>query len=79
MGHGKVSGGWILYEQRKNHLAASTYPMEPPSSPSSTITAPPDYGETPRRLAKLIVEAMTCTFALLHYDSTTKSMIEWYW
>ncbi|KAG1834611.1 hypothetical protein EV424DRAFT_1341397 [Suillus variegatus] len=53
--------------------------MEPPSSPSSTITAPPDYGETPRRLAKLIVEAMTCTFALLHYDSTTKSMIEWYW
>jgi hypothetical protein len=50
--------------------------MEPPSSPSSTITAPPDYGETPRRLAKLIVEAMTCNFALLHYDSATKSMIE---
>ncbi|KAG2097262.1 uncharacterized protein F5147DRAFT_656396 [Suillus discolor] len=53
--------------------------MEPPSSPSSNITAPPDYRKTSRRLAKLIVEAMTCRFALLHYDSTSKSMIKWYW
>ncbi|KAG2126801.1 hypothetical protein DEU56DRAFT_758785 [Suillus clintonianus] len=53
--------------------------MEPPSSPSSTITAPPDYHDTSRRLGKLIAEAITCRFALLHYDSTSKSMIEWYW
>ncbi|KAG2125336.1 hypothetical protein DEU56DRAFT_759366 [Suillus clintonianus] len=53
--------------------------MEPPSSPSSTITAPPDYRENSRRLAKLIAEAMTCRYALLHYDSASKSMIEWYW
>ncbi|KAG1887690.1 hypothetical protein F4604DRAFT_1916503 [Suillus subluteus] len=53
--------------------------MEPPSSPSSTITAPPDYRENSRRLAKLIAEAMTCRFALLHYDSASKSMIEWGW
>ncbi|KAG1894274.1 uncharacterized protein F5891DRAFT_985162 [Suillus fuscotomentosus] len=53
--------------------------MEAPSSPSSTITAPPDYHETAWRLAKLIAEAMTCHFALLHYDSTSKSMVEWWW
>ncbi|KAG1777568.1 hypothetical protein EV702DRAFT_1197180 [Suillus placidus] len=53
--------------------------MEPPSSPSSNITAPPDYHETSQRLAKLIAEAMTCRFALLHYDSASKSMIEWCW
>ncbi|KAG1873146.1 hypothetical protein F4604DRAFT_1681201 [Suillus subluteus] len=53
--------------------------MEAPSSPSSTITAPPDYRETSQRLAKLIVEAMTCGFAFLHYDSTSRSMIEWCW
>ncbi|KAG1846033.1 hypothetical protein F4604DRAFT_1688526 [Suillus subluteus] len=53
--------------------------MEAPSSPSSTITAPPDCRETARRLAKLIVEAMFCDFALLHYDSASKSMVEWWW
>ncbi|KAG1869345.1 hypothetical protein DFJ58DRAFT_837653 [Suillus subalutaceus] len=53
--------------------------MEAPSSPSSTITAPPDYHKTARRLAKLIAVAMTCRFALLHYDSASKSMIEWWW
>ncbi|KAG2084381.1 uncharacterized protein F5147DRAFT_659851 [Suillus discolor] len=53
--------------------------MEAPSSPSSTITAPPDYHETTWRLAKLIAEAMTCRFALLHYDSASKSMVEWWW
>ncbi|KAG2757848.1 hypothetical protein P692DRAFT_20711473 [Suillus brevipes Sb2] len=53
--------------------------MEPPSSPCSTITAPPDCHETSRRLAKLIAEAMTCRFALLHYDSASGSMVEWCW
>ncbi|KAG1837176.1 hypothetical protein DFJ58DRAFT_734530 [Suillus subalutaceus] len=53
--------------------------MGPPSSPSSTITSPPDYHETARRLAKLIAEAMTCPIALLHYDSASKSMTEWCW
>ncbi|KAG1886926.1 uncharacterized protein F5891DRAFT_988542 [Suillus fuscotomentosus] len=50
-----------------------------PSSPSSTITAPPDYHETALTLARLATEAMTCKFALLHYDSVSKTMIEWYW
>ncbi|KAG1845196.1 hypothetical protein F4604DRAFT_1688813 [Suillus subluteus] len=53
--------------------------MDPPSSPSSTITAAPDCCEDARRLAKMIVEAMTCHFALLHYDRASKSMVEWYW
>lgn len=53
--------------------------MEAPSSPSSTITAPPDYTETARRLAKMIVEAMTCDFAFMHYDSASEYMIEWRW
>ncbi|KAG1854517.1 hypothetical protein F4604DRAFT_1932782 [Suillus subluteus] len=53
--------------------------MEPPSSPSSTITAPPDNSENHRRLAKMIVEAMACSFALLHYDSASKSMVQWSW
>ncbi|KAG1838157.1 hypothetical protein DFJ58DRAFT_846192 [Suillus subalutaceus] len=53
--------------------------MEAPSSPSSTITAPPDCRETARRLAKLIVEATFCDYALLHYDSASKSMVEWWW
>ncbi|KAG1883728.1 hypothetical protein F4604DRAFT_1677465 [Suillus subluteus] len=51
--------------------------METPSSPSSTITAPPNYHETTLMFAKLTTEAMTCDFALLHYDSMSKSMIEW--
>ncbi|KAG1889788.1 uncharacterized protein F5891DRAFT_987179 [Suillus fuscotomentosus] len=46
--------------------------MEAPSSPSSVITAPPDCHETAVRLAKLMVEAMTCRFALLHYDTLTR-------
>ncbi|KAG2753241.1 hypothetical protein P692DRAFT_20723138 [Suillus brevipes Sb2] len=53
--------------------------MDPPSSPSSTITAAPDCREDARRLAKMIAEAMTCRFALLHYDRASKSMVEWYW
>ncbi|KAG2740829.1 hypothetical protein P692DRAFT_20752477 [Suillus brevipes Sb2] len=53
--------------------------MEPPSSPSSTITAPPNDSENAMRLAKMIAEAMTCRFALLHYDSASKSMVEWCW
>ncbi|KAG2746625.1 hypothetical protein P692DRAFT_20738534 [Suillus brevipes Sb2] len=53
--------------------------MQTPSSPSSIITAPPDCHETAVRLAKLIGEAMVCRFALLHYDSASKMMIEWYW
>ncbi|KAG2112779.1 hypothetical protein DEU56DRAFT_762022 [Suillus clintonianus] len=53
--------------------------MEAPSSPSSTITAPPDFHEAARRLARMIAEAMTCDFALMHYDSASESMIEWYW
>ncbi|KAG2128746.1 hypothetical protein DEU56DRAFT_915419 [Suillus clintonianus] len=53
--------------------------MEVPSSPSSIITAPPDYRESARRLAKLVTEAMTCDFALLHYDKISRSMIEWCW
>ncbi|KAG2747420.1 hypothetical protein P692DRAFT_20737514 [Suillus brevipes Sb2] len=53
--------------------------MEAPSSPSSIITAPPDCHERALRLAKLTAEAMTCDFALLHYDSVSKSMIEWCW
>ncbi|KAG1721498.1 uncharacterized protein EDB91DRAFT_1088420 [Suillus paluster] len=53
--------------------------MEPPSSPSSTITNPPCDHETAQRLAKLIAEAMTCCFALLHYDSVSKLMVEWCW
>ncbi|KAG2740364.1 hypothetical protein P692DRAFT_20753508 [Suillus brevipes Sb2] len=53
--------------------------MEPPSSPSSTITIPPDCHEDAQRLAKMIAEAMTCRFALLHYDRASKSMVEWCW
>ncbi|KAG1783338.1 hypothetical protein EV702DRAFT_1224418 [Suillus placidus] len=53
--------------------------METPSSFSSTITAPPDCHETTRIFAKLSAEAMTCQSALLHYDSVSKSMIEWCW
>ncbi|KAG2088021.1 uncharacterized protein F5147DRAFT_658828 [Suillus discolor] len=53
--------------------------METPSSPSSTITAPPDYHETALMLAKLATEAMTCHFALLHHDSVSELMTEWYW
>lgn len=53
--------------------------MEPPSSPSSIITAPPDCSETARKLAKLTVEAKTCRLALLHYDSASESMVEWCW
>ncbi|KAG2029657.1 hypothetical protein BDR03DRAFT_987618 [Suillus americanus] len=53
--------------------------MEPPSSPSSTITAPPDCHETAQMLAKLSAEAMICRFALLHYDRVLKSMVEWCW
>ncbi|KAG2739367.1 hypothetical protein P692DRAFT_20756164 [Suillus brevipes Sb2] len=53
--------------------------MEPPSSPSSIITAPPACDEMAHRLAKLIVEAKTCRFALLHYDSASESMVEWCW
>ncbi|KAG2145923.1 hypothetical protein DEU56DRAFT_910211 [Suillus clintonianus] len=60
-------------------LTAPINPMEPPSSPSSTITAPPDCHETALMLAKLSAEAMICHFALLHYDSVSKSMIEWCW
>ncbi|KAG1817879.1 hypothetical protein EV424DRAFT_1347774 [Suillus variegatus] len=53
--------------------------MEPPSSPSSTITIPPDCREDAQRLAKMITEAMTCHLALLHYDRASKSMVEWCW
>ncbi|KAG2049273.1 hypothetical protein BDR06DRAFT_1012234 [Suillus hirtellus] len=53
--------------------------METPSSPSSMITAPLDYHETALVFAKLATEAMTCHFALLHYDSVSKSMTEWCW
>ncbi|KAG0695160.1 hypothetical protein DFH29DRAFT_880205 [Suillus ampliporus] len=45
--------------------------METPSSPSSAITAPPNYHETTVMFAKLATEAMTCHFSLLHYDSLT--------
>ncbi|KAG2737122.1 hypothetical protein P692DRAFT_201813083 [Suillus brevipes Sb2] len=60
-------------------LTALINPMETPSSPSSTITAPPDCHETARMLAKLTTEAVICQSALLHYDSVSKSMIEWCW
>ncbi|KAG1732430.1 uncharacterized protein EDB91DRAFT_1084759 [Suillus paluster] len=53
--------------------------MEAPFSPSSTITAPPDYHEAARRLARMIAEAMTCNFTLMHYDSALESMIKWCW
>ncbi|KAG1892476.1 hypothetical protein F4604DRAFT_1672480 [Suillus subluteus] len=53
--------------------------MEPPSSPSSIITTPPACHETAQKLAKLIAEAKTCCFALLHYDSASESMVEWCW
>ncbi|KAG0698734.1 hypothetical protein DFH29DRAFT_877802 [Suillus ampliporus] len=53
--------------------------MATPSSPSSAITAPLDYHETAVTFAKLAMEAMTCHSALLHYDSTSKSMTEWCW
>ncbi|KAG1893549.1 uncharacterized protein F5891DRAFT_985778 [Suillus fuscotomentosus] len=53
--------------------------MDLPSSPSSIITIPPSYHETAQRLGKMIAEAMTCRFALLHYDSSSKSMVEWCW
>ncbi|KAG1866144.1 hypothetical protein F4604DRAFT_1928154 [Suillus subluteus] len=57
----------------------SLHPMEPPSSPSSTITIAPNCHEFAQRSGKLIAEAMTCRFALLHYDSASKSMVEWCW
>ncbi|KAG1863143.1 hypothetical protein F4604DRAFT_1683728 [Suillus subluteus] len=53
--------------------------MEVPSSPASIITAPPEYRETAQRLGKLIAEAKTCHFALLHYDGISKSMVDWFW
>ncbi|KAG1845649.1 hypothetical protein F4604DRAFT_1688633 [Suillus subluteus] len=53
--------------------------MEVPSSPASIITAPPEYHETAQRLGKLIAEAKTCHFALLHYDGISKSMVDWFW
>ncbi|KAG2753753.1 hypothetical protein P692DRAFT_20722120 [Suillus brevipes Sb2] len=53
--------------------------MEPPSSPSSTITAPPDNYDAARRLAKMSTEAMVSSTALLHYDNTSGSMVEWCW
>ncbi|KAG2055215.1 hypothetical protein BDR06DRAFT_971024 [Suillus hirtellus] len=53
--------------------------MEPPSSPSSTITAPPNYHDVAQRLGRLIVEAMTSSSALLHYDNASQSMVEWCW
>ncbi|KAG1901481.1 uncharacterized protein F5891DRAFT_979322 [Suillus fuscotomentosus] len=59
--------------------AGYNHAMEAPSSPSSTITAPPDCRKTAWRLAKLIVEATFCDFALLHYDSTSKPMVQWWW
>ncbi|KAG0698887.1 hypothetical protein DFH29DRAFT_877671 [Suillus ampliporus] len=53
--------------------------MATPSSPSSAITAPLDYHETAVMFAKIATETMTCHSALLHYDSTLKSMTEWCW
>ncbi|KAG2120546.1 uncharacterized protein F5147DRAFT_647031 [Suillus discolor] len=53
--------------------------MESPSSPSSTITTPPNCHEISQRSGKLIVMAMTCRSALLHYDRASKSMVEWCW
>jgi hypothetical protein len=53
--------------------------MEAPSSPSSIITAPLDYHETALMFTEIATEAMTCQFALLHYDSISKSMIKWCW
>ncbi|KAG1779651.1 hypothetical protein EV702DRAFT_1043571 [Suillus placidus] len=53
--------------------------MQPPSSPSSVITAPPSYHENAQRLAKLIAESKTCRFSLLHYDSSSKTMVDWCW
>ncbi|KAG1843768.1 hypothetical protein F4604DRAFT_1938005 [Suillus subluteus] len=53
--------------------------MEAPSSPSSTITAPPDYKETAQRIGRLIAEAKTCNLTLLHYDGASKSMVDWFW
>ncbi|KAG2108983.1 uncharacterized protein F5147DRAFT_652560 [Suillus discolor] len=53
--------------------------MEPPSSPSSTITTPPNCHEIAQRSGKLIAMAMTCRSALLHYDHASKSMVEWCW
>ncbi|KAG2741671.1 hypothetical protein P692DRAFT_20879848 [Suillus brevipes Sb2] len=53
--------------------------MELPSSPSSTITAPPDCREVAQRLGRLVAEAMTASSALLHYDNASGSMIEWCW
>ncbi|KAG1844132.1 hypothetical protein C8R48DRAFT_678544 [Suillus tomentosus] len=53
--------------------------MEPPSSPSSTITTPPNCHEIAQRSGKLIAMAMTCRSALLHYDRASKSMVEWCW
>ncbi|KAG0696651.1 hypothetical protein DFH29DRAFT_879218 [Suillus ampliporus] len=53
--------------------------MELPSSPSSTITAPPNYHNAAQRLAKMIVEAMTSSSTLLHYDNTSELMAEWCW
>ncbi|KAG1838001.1 hypothetical protein F4604DRAFT_1941885 [Suillus subluteus] len=62
-------------QERKKFL----HPMELPSSPSSTITAPLDCHEICQRSGKLIAEAMTCRFALLHYDRASRSMVEWCW
>ncbi|KAG1896201.1 uncharacterized protein F5891DRAFT_983720 [Suillus fuscotomentosus] len=39
----------------------------------------PSYHETAQQLGKLIVQAMTYRFALLHYDSSSKTMVEWCW
>jgi hypothetical protein len=70
----------IIYKQGRERVFDTLDSlMETPSSPSSTITAPPDDHENIQRLAKLIVEAMTCRFAVLHYDSASKSMVAWCW
>jgi hypothetical protein len=53
--------------------------MQPPSSPSSVITAPLIDEENAWRLGKLIAESKLCRLSLLHYDSYSKSMVEWCW
>ncbi|KAG2744377.1 hypothetical protein P692DRAFT_20744729 [Suillus brevipes Sb2] len=53
--------------------------MEPPSSPSSTITALSHDEDEIQRIAKFITEALLSTSSLLHFDANSQTMIGWSW
>ncbi|KAG2741792.1 hypothetical protein P692DRAFT_20753758 [Suillus brevipes Sb2] len=53
--------------------------MEPPSSPSSTITELSHDEDNIRRIAILTTQALISTSSLLHFDTKSQTMIDWSW